>query len=506
MLLLNSKLKSFENETSKRLNKEEEMIKFQDIQSIFEDFFFILIQNIMPDILTLFVIFLFYLTINPLYALCFLASQIINFAVLLSYKKLFVQKVKDRLTFYYDSIVPNVGSFITQLDSINMNSTQKQFMDNTNDKTNQYNKLIKDHVDYRREMLFYTSVVTLLVFSLRFLILYYYFLSNNLISKETFIFIIVMEGKVRTAMTNFQKTIAKLYYIFGNTWALQNDLKFVLETNLKLISTTNKVCDYYKNSSTNTTKIIFNDVNFQLPNTNSETPQFSKNIHVIFSADDNSQIIKIQGPSGVGKTTLFKLLVKIFPTNGYQGNIFFDGRLIDCWDNDEIRKRIVFMENSQDQFLDDNSSVRENIIYKRNEEIKQEFIEDFLSQDILKIFNGDLEKQIGNSSGSSLSTGQKKMIMLLRAIVSYNQTYDVLILDEPFANLDDENVSIVKDLLTRLKTNPHKTKDGERTPKHKLIIIIDHSVDDVKNEKGNTSAFYDKVYKISQSEGILPLS
>ena len=53
-------------------------------------------------------------------------------------------------------------------------------------------------------------------------------------------------------------------------------------------------------------------------------------------------------------------------------------------------------------------------------------------------------KKIGNSSGSSLSTGQKKMIMLLRAIVSYNQTYDVLILDEPFANLDTRMFRLLK--------------------------------------------------------------
>ena len=121
-------------------------------------------------------------------------------------------------------------------------------------------------------------------------------------------------------------------------------------------------------------------------------PSVFQNIDVTFSADNDSQIIKIQGPSGVGKTTLFKLLVKIFPTNGYQGNIFFDGRLIECWDNDEIRKNCLHGKNSQDQFLDDDSTVRENIIYKRNEEIKPEFIEEFLSKDILKIFNGDLEK------------------------------------------------------------------------------------------------------------------
>ena len=279
-----------------------------------------------------------------------------------------------------------------------------------------------------------------------------------------------------------------------------------METNSTFISAdkTTGGCEKNNTSSSPSTKIIFRGVNFQLPT--KTIPHFSKNIDVTFSADNDSQIIKIQGPSGVGKTTLFKLLVKFFPTNGYQGNIFFDGRLIKCWDNNEIRRKIVFMENSQDQFLDDDSTVLQNIIYKRDQEIKPEFIEEFLSKDILKIFNGDLKKKIGNSSGSSLSTGQKKMIMLLRAIVSYNQTYDVLILDEPFANLDTENVSIVKNLLNGLKTNSNNTKDGEITPKHKLIIIIDHTVDDVKNEKENTSTFYDKVYKISQAEGISLLS
>ena len=92
MMLLNAKLKKFENETSKSLNKEEEMIKFQDIQSIFEDFFFILIQHILPDFLTILVIFFFYLSISPLYALCFLGTELLNFAALYLYKTTFVKK------------------------------------------------------------------------------------------------------------------------------------------------------------------------------------------------------------------------------------------------------------------------------------------------------------------------------------------------------------------------------------------------------------------------------
>jgi putative ABC transport system ATP-binding protein len=154
---------------------------------------------------------------------------------------------------------------------------------------------------------------------------------------------------------------------------------------------------------------------------------------------DNGESIKIEAPSGAGKTTLTHLLYKV--RTDYSGCIKYGNTVIGNCDENELADlrqnhvSIVF----QDLRIFPDLSARENI------EIKRLLTPQFSSKELLDEMAGKLGvSDILDQQIRFCSLGEQQRIAIIRALM---QPFDWLILDEPFSHLDQENIHLAATLI-----------------------------------------------------------
>lgn len=165
-----------------------------------------------------------------------------------------------------------------------------------------------------------------------------------------------------------------------------------------------------------------------------------KNVNISFRKPG---LFIIVGPNGAGKTTLLKILSLIVkPT---KGAVLVDGK--DFWGMDEyektfFRRRIVFVH---DKPILLRGSVKFNIELGlairgvEDNDIVNHYVERYKLKDIL------------DKPANKLSSGQAKIVSILRALVL---DPEVLVLDEPFTFLDDLRQDLLlEDIEDRVKKN-----------------------------------------------------
>lgn len=153
-------------------------------------------------------------------------------------------------------------------------------------------------------------------------------------------------------------------------------------------------------------------------------------IHDFTSHIQPGQRIAIVGPTGAGKTTIVKLLMRFYDVNG--GAIKVDG--VDIRDLRRSDLRDVFGMVLQDTWLY-GGTIRENIRYGRldatDEEVeaagKAAHVEHFV-----KTLPGGYDAEL-NEEASNVSQGQKQLLTIARAMVSDPK---ILILDEATSSVD----------------------------------------------------------------------
>ena len=142
------------------------------------------------------------------------------------------------------------------------------------------------------------------------------------------------------------------------------------------------------------------------------------------------QKIAIVGPTGAGKTTMVKLLMRFYDVNS--GAILVDGHDIRDFNRGELRQ--MFGMVLQDTWLF-NGTIRENIRYGRLDATDEEVIAAakaaHVHHFIQTLANGyDMEL---NEEASNVSQGQKQLLTIARAILADPK---ILILDEATSSVD----------------------------------------------------------------------
>ena len=235
--------------------------------------------------------------------------------------------------------------------------------------------------------------------------------------------------------------------------------------------------------------------------------------HVKFGYDENNTIIHdftanikegqkiaIVGPTGAGKTTIVKLLMRFYDVES--GEIKVDGHNIQDFDRGEIRK--MFGMVLQDTWLF-GGTVKDNIKYGREEATDDQVIEAAKAAHIHH-FIKTLPKaynSIINEESSNISAGQKQLLTIARVILANPK---ILILDEATSSIDTRTEIQIQSAMDNLMKGRTSFIIAHRLSTIKnadLILVINHGdiIEQGKHEELlKKGGFYADLYN-SQFEG-----
>ncbi|WP_408631204.1 ABC transporter ATP-binding protein [Luxibacter massiliensis] len=158
------------------------------------------------------------------------------------------------------------------------------------------------------------------------------------------------------------------------------------------------------------------------------------------------QKIAIVGPTGAGKTTMIKLLMRFYDVN--DGAILIDGHNVKDFNRSELRE--MFGMVLQDTWLF-HGSIRDNIRYGKLDATDEEVIEAAKAARVhrfVQTLPGGYDMEL-NEEASNVSQGQKQLLTIARAILADPK---ILILDEATSSVDTRTeIQIQKAMDTLMK-------------------------------------------------------
>jgi ATP-binding cassette subfamily B protein len=164
-----------------------------------------------------------------------------------------------------------------------------------------------------------------------------------------------------------------------------------------------------------------------------------------FSAKINQgQKIAIVGPTGAGKTTMVKLLMRFYDINS--GEILIDGNNIQAFDRGELRK--MFGMVLQDTWLF-NGTIMENIRYSKLDATDEEVIKAARAAHVHHFISTlpDGYNMVLNEEANNVSQGQKQLLTIARAILADPK---ILILDEATSSVDTRTEVLIQKAMDAL--------------------------------------------------------
>ncbi|MBQ9043913.1 MAG: ABC transporter ATP-binding protein [Eggerthellaceae bacterium] len=164
-----------------------------------------------------------------------------------------------------------------------------------------------------------------------------------------------------------------------------------------------------------------------------------------FSAKvEEGQTVAFVGPTGAGKTTLVKLLMRFYEVG--EGSIRIDGHDIRDVDLDDLRD--LFAMVLQDTWLF-NGSIRENIRYGKldaTDEEVEEAAKAAFAHWFITTLPGGYDFEI-NEDASNISQGQRQLLTIARAILADRR---MLILDEATSSVDTRTEALIQQAMDNL--------------------------------------------------------
>lgn len=207
--------------------------------------------------------------------------------------------------------------------------------------------------------------------------------------------------------------------------------------------------------------VSFDAVSFKYPSSE------AVNLKDIFIDIKMGETLGIVGPTGSGKTTLIKQILKEYPIG--EGRIAIGDFSVAHLSKRDVRERIGYV--SQENILF-SRTVKENIKFGKNDATDAEIAEAIhlanFTKDVARLPQG-LETLVGEK-GIAISGGQKQRISIARAMI---KNPDILILDDSLSAVDAKTETAIID-------NIQKSRKGKTTiiSTHRLSAVqhADHIV------------------------------
>lgn len=276
------------------------------------------------------------------------------------------------------------------------------------------------------------------------------FINNSLFYAIFFVIIFLLSKKDK-------KIISTILIIFLIYKGIQD--KCVINTLYQYIGYSKliKINDFIEDKNEDDTcKTIQRFKSIQLKNVSyrydNKSDYILRNLSIHFKPDS---INVLMGKSGSGKSTIMKLIIKMY--NPTKGDLWFDDVNSKDICQKDIRNHIYYV-NQRTILFDE--SVLYNLQYGNHK--SKDFIVALLTKYDLLDYYKPLQNGIETSSGvngSNLSLGMQKIIMVVRGILKPNKS--IVIFDEPLTSLDKET----REKIVKLIVNETSGK---------TIIIISH--------------------------------
>ena len=272
-------------------------------------------------------------------------------------------------------------------------------------------------------------------------------------------------------------------------WPL-TELGVIFDSYQKAMASFRRIINLKNTSPTidnGTEKLESFDEKIQISNLNFE---YVKNFPVLNNISIDivkGQTTAIVGSTGSGKSTLIKLILRLYDSTS--GEIKFDGKNIRDLELDSLRNKIGLV--SQDIFLFE-GTVFENIAYGNLDANDEEVWEAARLSESDKFINQlpNKENTIVGERGQKLSGGQRQRISIARAIL---KNPEILILDEATSAVDNETEAAIQRSINTLK-------------KGRTVIAIAHRLSTIRNAEIIYVLEEGKVVESGNHEGLLEIN
>lgn len=334
-------------------------------------------------------------------------------------------------SFYLDSIAGRRD--------ILYNQRQSDFIQNEHDITLKLQKHLVKNVKLVANT---KGLVNLMIFiGCAFLLMISYFLTfNNLLNPYLVIVLVI------TYLSSFAPitALANLPSNLNQTFASAKRLFNLLDEKVVIDNATKEIND-------------FNSLQLKNVNFSYTAKPILKDINISLKKGD---FIAIKGPSGIGKSTILKLLMKFYP---YNGSIKLNDLELSDITKESLYKSVTIFNQTTYLF---NDTIRNNLLIANEDATDSDMFKALekasLSDFILNLKDG-LDTVIKEDS-DNISLGEKQRLGLARVFLRKPK---LLLLDEPTSNIDALNESII--------LNSLKKHQDDMT-----IILISHKESSLK--------------------------
>ena len=283
-------------------------------------------------------------------------------------------------------------------------------------------------------------------------------------------------GQIAQSMTEIQKMAAAGERIF----------EFLDAKDEEVVETT----EIIKNKEGN---VIFDHVRFGYVEDQIIIKNFTSDVK-------KGEMVAIVGPTGAGKTTMVKLLMRFYELNG--GSISIDGKDISKLSKEELRSYFTMV--LQDTWLF-KGTIMENLRYGRLDATDEEVIEAAKAAHIhhfIKTLPGGYDMEL-NEDASNISQGQKQLLTIARAILADKP---ILILDEATSSVDTRTEVLIQKAMNKLMEGRTTFVIAHRLSTirnaDKILVLKDGDIieqgnhDELLEQKG----FYSELYQSQFAE------
>lgn len=283
-------------------------------------------------------------------------------------------------------------------------------------------------------------------------------------------------GQIAQSMTEIQKMAAAGERVF----------EFLDVKDEEVVETTEVI----KNKEGN---VIFDHVRFGYVEDQIIIKNFTSDVK-------KGEMVAIVGPTGAGKTTMVKLLMRFYELNG--GSISIDGKDISKLSKEELRSYFTMV--LQDTWLF-KGTIMENLRYGRLDATDEEVIEAAKAAHIhhfIKTLPGGYDMEL-NEDASNISQGQKQLLTIARAILADKP---ILILDEATSSVDTRTEVLIQKAMNKLMEGRTTFVIAHRLSTirnaDKILVLKDGDIIEQgnHNELLEQKGFYSELYQSQFAE------